>query len=201
MGINNITIIAPIGSENTDGVDVYGSPVWIHDCYFDNGDDNVAVHANDTLIENCRFGTGHGASIGSIPGGWITNITFRNIQFNGTDNGIRIKTDQNVKEGRLWDVHYENLNMNNVKYDTTQIVQTYNSNTGGESQLYIDGVTIENVTSVGSEKAGTIVCQKSTPCKNIVLKNVKIDATEGFQCEYAYGSATDTTPQSCLQSE
>lgn len=53
-------------SHNTDAVDVHGTPFYIHDCLFDTGDDNVAVHANDTLVENCVFGNGHGASIGSL---------------------------------------------------------------------------------------------------------------------------------------
>merc|ERR1719245_2763083 len=80
-------------SHNTDGIDVHGSPFYIHDSYISTGDDNVAVHANHTLVENCHFGTGHGASIGSLGGGWYKNITFNNIQFNGTTAGVRIKTD------------------------------------------------------------------------------------------------------------
>merc|ERR1711920_457368 len=140
----------------------------MHDSYISNGDDNVAIHANDTLIENCKFGTGHGASIGSIKGGWYKNITFRNIEFNGTDNGFRLKTDQDATEGRIWDITYENLNMNNIKFDAIQLSQNYNANTGGESRLYIDGVTIENLTSINTGNAGSFNCQKSTPCKNIV---------------------------------
>ena len=63
----------------------------MHDCLFDTGDDNIAAHANNTLIENCQFGNGHGASIGSLCNNWLTNITFRNIEFNGTTTGCRIK--------------------------------------------------------------------------------------------------------------
>ena len=38
------------------------------------GDDNVAVHANDTLVENSYFGSGHGASIGSLCDDWLRNV-------------------------------------------------------------------------------------------------------------------------------
>eukprot|EP00483_Globobulimina_turgida_P009817 UN09836 len=56
--VSHVTILAPPStgippeqqSHNTDAVDVHGSPFWIHDCYFDTGDDNVAVHSNDTLV-------------------------------------------------------------------------------------------------------------------------------------------------------
>jgi hypothetical protein len=50
---------------------------------FTTGDDNVAVHANGTLVEDSYFGSGHGASIGSLCDDWITNVTFRNISFHG----------------------------------------------------------------------------------------------------------------------
>ena len=45
----------------SDAIDVHGSPAWIHHCYFSVGDDNVAMHSNDTLVEDNLFGTGHGA--------------------------------------------------------------------------------------------------------------------------------------------
>ncbi len=39
-------------AHNTDGIDVHGSPAWIHRCSISTGDDNVAMHANDTLVED-----------------------------------------------------------------------------------------------------------------------------------------------------
>ena len=41
-------------------VDVHGSPFYIHNVNFTTGDDNVAVHANHTLVEDSYFGSGHG---------------------------------------------------------------------------------------------------------------------------------------------
>ena len=45
-------------SHNTDAVDVHGDPFWIHGVNFTTGDDNVAGHANNTLVEDSYFGTG-----------------------------------------------------------------------------------------------------------------------------------------------
>ena len=53
------------------------------------GDDNIAVHANHTLLEDSYFGTGHGASIGSMCNETITNLTVRNVTFRGTSSGCR----------------------------------------------------------------------------------------------------------------
>ena len=68
----------PIVSHNTDGIDVHGQPAYIHDMKISVGDDHVAMHANDTLVERVTFGTGHGASIGSLGAGtYLRNITVR----------------------------------------------------------------------------------------------------------------------------
>jgi polygalacturonase len=54
-------------AHNTDAVDTHNSDAaCIHDCMFSVGDDNVAIHCNNTLVEGCTFGYGHGASIGSL---------------------------------------------------------------------------------------------------------------------------------------
>lgn len=70
-------------SHNTDAVDVHGSPFYIHNVNFTTGDDNVAGHANHTLVEDSYFGSGHGASIGSLCNSYITNFTVRNCSFHG----------------------------------------------------------------------------------------------------------------------
>eukprot|EP00486_Rosalina_sp_Unknown_P001154 CAMPEP_0201564580 /NCGR_PEP_ID=MMETSP0190_2-20130828/3012_1 /ASSEMBLY_ACC=CAM_ASM_000263 /TAXON_ID=37353 /ORGANISM="Rosalina sp." /LENGTH=377 /DNA_ID=CAMNT_0047980959 /DNA_START=81 /DNA_END=1214 /DNA_ORIENTATION=+ len=209
--VSYVTILAPPStgvppneqSHNTDAVDVHGSPFWIHDCYFDTGDDNVAVHANDTLVENCYFGNGHGASIGSLEEGYYKNITFTNIVFNGTTNGIRIKSDSGSKTGKVSDVYFKNLSMNKVN-NTIVINQYYPNNKTESSKFIFDGVYIENVTAVNSLNAGLFQCQETTPCHHIELTNVNIQATANngqFECEYAYGTASDTKPQSCLTPE
>jgi polygalacturonase len=92
--------------------------------YFDTGDDNVAAHANHTLVEDSVFGFGHGASIGSLCNDFLTNITFRNITFNGTTAGARIKSHPKCG-GHLWDVTYERLRMTGVQtpVDITQCVR------------------------------------------------------------------------------
>jgi len=203
--IDGISIINPLNSHNTDGVDVHGTPFHIHDSFISTGDDNVAVHKSDVLVEKCRFGTGHGASIGSLGSGYYSNITFDNIEFNGTDHGARIKTDAGASAGKVSDVHYTNLRMHNVESALT-ISQFYQDKNGTEvkSELIIDGVYFENVTSSKGQYAGSFMCQDSTPCHHIELKNVQIEASDNdgeFQCEQAYGSASDTSPKSCLKSE
>eukprot|EP00040_Diaphanoeca_grandis_P019896 m.105415 g.105415 ORF g.105415 m.105415 type:complete len:430 (-) comp27645_c0_seq2:249-1538(-) len=100
-------------SHNTDAVDIHGDPFWVHDVNFTTGDDNIASHANNTLVEDSYFGTGHGASIGSLCDNWLQNITFRNITFHGTTAAARIKAHPKCA-GHVWNVTYEDLTMDNV---------------------------------------------------------------------------------------
>ena len=63
---------------NTDGIDVSGNGVWVHNCSIENDDDSIAVKPCDSscvsgascsanmLFENLVL-TGFGASIGSVP--------------------------------------------------------------------------------------------------------------------------------------
>ena len=53
-------------SHNTDAVDVHGDPFYVHGVNFSTGDDNIAGHANNTLVEDSFFGTGHGALQNSL---------------------------------------------------------------------------------------------------------------------------------------
>jgi len=100
---------------NTDGIDVRGRNIWVHDCIVTNDDDSVAVkptlngrdtyYLHDTfhvpctehvLLENLIL-TGFGASIGSVTPTFshkcVDHIIFRNISMPATGKGIYIKSN------------------------------------------------------------------------------------------------------------
>jgi len=196
--ISKVTVTAPSDSPNTDALDIHGSPFWVHDCHFSVGDDNIAQHSNDTVVENCNFGSGHGASIGSVNVGYIRNVTFRNINFDGTTQAIRIKTDPGAV-GYVKDVVYENLKLSNVK---TQIVITmfYASNTTKATSLKISNITIQHVTATNGQNSGQILCQPSSPCRDIHLIDINFGSSiTPFQCSNAFGTAAQVSPSSCLK--
>jgi len=94
---------------NTDGIDVFGTDIWVHDCVVSNDDDSVAVKpphkgiyasalhgeltynaTRNVTVENMVL-TGFGASIGSVPPTpchpAVDQITFRNIVMPATGKG------------------------------------------------------------------------------------------------------------------
>jgi hypothetical protein len=56
---------------------------------------------------------------------------------------------------------------------------------------FFHDITIENVKSVNSSWAGVIVGLPESPVKDIVLKNVDIQAARGLQIAYATVTASD----------
>jgi hypothetical protein len=209
-------------SHNTDAVDVHGSPFYIHHCHFDTGDDNIAAHANDTLVEDCVFGHGHGASIGSIGTAHLSNITFRNIVFNNTGQAVKIKTDSGGS-GYVRNITWENLVLHNVE-ESIQINMFYNGGKNASTKLKLYNINIKNLTAYGTKtedgktiSAGSFQCQATSPCHEIHLSDVthpdleallaseamqgKSSSSTGFVCSEAYGTADHVTPKSCLLSE
>jgi polygalacturonase len=121
--VNHITISSPSSSPNTDGIDPAGDQnVLIEDSSISDGDDNIAIKAQDVgtpssniTITNCTFGSGHGVSIGNDLEAGVSNVTVSNSTFNGTTNGIRIKSTRTTG-GNITGITYSNLTMTNVKY-------------------------------------------------------------------------------------
>ncbi|TAL00210.1 MAG: hypothetical protein EPO07_10030, partial [Verrucomicrobia bacterium] len=123
--IQRVKIYAPSSgasppSHNTDAIDLAETNAVIRDCTISTGDDNLAVGSSasasyDILVTNCVFGAGHGCSIGSYTSGGVSNLTVINCSFNGTDNGIRLKSQQG-RGGIVQNCNYYNLTMTNVDW-------------------------------------------------------------------------------------
>lgn len=70
---------------NTDGFDISGKNVWVHDCTVWNQDDSFCVkdHSENMLFERIHA-SGLGLTIGSISGSVVNNITFRDCNMHHT---------------------------------------------------------------------------------------------------------------------
>ncbi|MBY0147023.1 glycoside hydrolase family 28 protein [Neobacillus niacini] len=124
--IDNLTIINPSDSPNTDGIDPESCRnVRISNCHIDVGDDCIAIKAGteDTAdrvscenitITNCTMVHGHGAVVlGSEMSGDIRNVTISNCTFQDTDRGIRFKSRRG-RGGVVEDIRIDNIVMDRV---------------------------------------------------------------------------------------
>lgn len=115
-----VKIMTPRTARNTDGIDPSSSSnVTITHCYISTGDDNVAIKsggagaASHITVADNYFYTGHGMSIGSNTNGGVDHVRVTNLSLEGTDNGIRIKSDRS-RGGLVEYVSYENVCMKDV---------------------------------------------------------------------------------------
>jgi polygalacturonase len=213
--IQGVSIIAPSShaatpSHNTDGIDLVGTNCLIQNCVISTGDDNIALGTSsqntptsDVLVTNCAFGDGHGMTIGSNTEGGVSNLVVINCTFNGTDCGIRMKSDNATSGGGgqggiAQNLFYYNLGMTNIRYQPILIYSYYNedsSPTGitpataaGEpvgSSLYPiwQNIVISNLTATVASggDAGLIWARTEAPATNITLTKINITASSNFK--------------------
>ena len=112
-----------LGAFNTDGFDISGRDVHIHDCYIWNQDDCIAVKGldgrgiNSKCSENMLFerltASGLGLTIGSISASpdhtCVRNITFRDNIMPNTYKGIYLKSRPSVGTAEISNVLYQNI--------------------------------------------------------------------------------------------
>ena len=135
------------------------------------------------MIENCFFGYGHGTSIGSLgSGSFITNVTVNNCTYHETDAGCHIKIHPGTTSGHVWNVRFTNLEMMGISMYSIGITEYYDGNENVTSKVMVEDVLYENITSyqnssaVNKNPCGEFLCQPSSPCKNITMRNININA-------------------------
>ncbi len=204
--IYGITILNPHKkSPNTDGIDPsLCQRVLISHCVIDTDDDNIAIKSggpagegvSDVLITDCTFKHGHGCSFGSETSGGVRRVTVRNCTFEGTDIGVRFKSDR-TRGGLVEDVVYENLTMKNVGqaivitsyYPDRELPkpgQKVEAQAVGAMTPKWTKITVRNVKSVGGTKsAGLIMGLPESPASGIVLESISLEAPTGLRIGYA----------------
>ncbi|KAK8913707.1 Exopolygalacturonase [Platanthera zijinensis] len=185
--IDSVTVTAPGDSPNTDGIHIAGSEnVLVQSSTIGTGDDCISVGDNtvNLNVTGVTCGPGHGISIGSL-GRYpneqdVVGLTVKNCTFNGTLNGVRIKTWQNgPKYLEVRDLVFENITMNDV--DTPIAIdqkycpsRTCPSNLK-PSRVKISNVQFNNITGTSAGKTAiSIVCSDSFPCDDVQLDNIDL---------------------------
>ncbi|XP_021758706.1 polygalacturonase-like [Chenopodium quinoa] len=126
FGCKNVTITqihvsAPPNSPNTDGINIaFSRQIQVSDSKISTGDDCISLlpGAEDVNITGTRCGPGHGISIGSMGFGpnelAVKGINVKNCNFTDTMNGVRIKTWATKNAGKVAQVSFESIFVNNA---------------------------------------------------------------------------------------
>jgi polygalacturonase len=203
--IRDVKVLADPHSPNTDGIDPFSSTnIVIERVTADVGDDDIAIKSGmidspgpdsptkNVVIRDCTFLHGHGLSIGSELAGGAQNIVAERISFNGTDNGLRIKANRD-RGADVSNIVFRDITMVDVKVPI--LVSEYYPAVFPEGEVkaapigrltpIFHAIAMENVKATGAKVGGYIVGLPEAPVKDIVLKNVTIDAETGMKIAYA----------------
>jgi polygalacturonase len=176
-----VTIITDPSSPNTDGIDPAGSSngVIAH-CRISTGDDNIAIKGagplvvDNIIIAHNHFGRGHGMSIGSETNVGVKNVKVCDLSLDGTDNGLRIKSDIG-RGGLVTGISYTDVCMRNVASPLV-FNPFYTSGATGTLIPDFQNITLSNVHILGGGKVRLQGYDAARPL-TMTMDNVVFDGT------------------------
>ncbi|XP_010544928.1 PREDICTED: probable polygalacturonase [Tarenaya hassleriana] len=214
--VKNLTILAPLESPNTDGVDPDSSnDVCIEDCYIVTGDDLVSIKSGwdeygisyarpSTRIKISRL-TGQttsssGIAIGSEMSGGVSEIHVEDVHLYNSKTGIRIKTSPG-RGGYVRNVYVSNVKLENVSI-AIRFTGQYGEHPDGKYDPkafpLIEKITFENFTGDSIGVAGLFQGIEGDEFKNICLVNVSLQVKSSrkspWKCSYVRGYSQWVSP-------
>ncbi|CAA7398465.1 unnamed protein product [Spirodela intermedia] len=190
VNLHSLTITAPADSPNTDGIHIgKSSNVNVGRSAIGTGDDCISIGPGSVgvTITSVRCGPGHGISVGSL-GKYedeedVAGVRVRNCTFQGTTNGVRIKTWPNSQPSAASDMIFENIVMDNVANPiiiNQQYCASSSCSNQSPSRVKISDVKFKNIRGVSLSKvAVNLLCSNLVPCKGVELGDIHLTYGSG----------------------
>lgn len=201
LRIEGISIKSPGEmAHNTDGINPESCRnMQILNCRIDTGDDGITIKSGkdaagramgrpceDITIANCVVYRAHGGvTIGSEMSGGVRNVVVTNCVFNGTDNGIRLKTARG-RGGVVEGLVVSNIVMQDVPHPF-HMTMYYTKGDDFDRRKPVDEGTpalrdmmFNNILARNAKSAGTVIGIPELPIENVTFSNVRIEAHAGM---------------------
>ena len=192
MTVRKVTIVSH--GPNNDGCNPESCRnVLIKDCYFDTGDDCIAIKSGrngdgrrikvpseNIIIQGCRMKDGHGGVvIGSEMSGDVRNIFAENCIMDSPnlDRALRIKTNS-LRGGVVENIYMRDVTVGVVSDAVVRIYFYYAEGDVGQYTPVVRNVYIENVSSKQSKYALLLEGYERSPIANVQLKNCRFDGVK-----------------------
>ena len=187
---------------NNDGVDPEMSQnVLIEECFFDQGDDAIAIKSGrnpegwrlktpskNIIIRNCTVKNGHQlVAIGSELSGGIENVLVENCKvLDGAklNHLVFIKTNERMG-GYVKNIYARNITAGNIEQgilgiETDVLYQWKNLVPTVQVKLTpIKDIFLENVKAAHVKFISHVKGEKTLPVENVVFKNISADTIDG----------------------
>ncbi|KAM0155045.1 hypothetical protein ACHAQE_006947 [Botrytis cinerea] len=180
-----------------DGIDVWGTNIWIHDVEVTNKDECVTVKnpSDHILIEDIYCNSSGGCGMGSLGADTaISNIVYNNIYTYGSNQMYMIKS--NGGSGTVSDCQFNNfIGRSNAYSLNINAAWPQASKASGNGVIY-ENLSFNNwkgtCTSTSERGPINLLCSSTAPCTNVTITDFAIGTESGstgkYVCQNAYGS-------------
>ncbi|RDX66270.1 putative polygalacturonase, partial [Mucuna pruriens] len=218
--VKGLTIIAPVPSPNTDGINPDScTNTRIEDCYIVSGDDCVAVKSGwdeygikfgwptkQLVIRRltCISPTSAAIALGSEMSGGIQDVRAEDITAINTESGVRIKTAVG-RGGYVKDIYVKRMTMHTMKW-----VFWMTGNYGSHADSHYDpkalpeikGINYRDVVADNVTMAARLEGISNDPFSGICIANVTINMAakakkKPWTCTDIEGITSGVTPKPC----
>ena len=195
--VRNVSIITR--GVNNDGLVIDSTKnVLIEDCFFDTGDDCIVLKSGlnedgwrvgkpteKVVVRNCKTKEGHGGiTIGSEMSGDVRDIFVHDCEFNGTNNGIRVKSMRG-RGGVIENVWVQDIKMGRISRAALTFSTFYGMSTLVPSTTIppvFRSFHLKNITCEYASRAVKIIGLPEQPLENFTLENININSRWGMEC-------------------
>ena len=190
--VRNVTVIGH--GPNNDGCNPESCrDVLIENCYFDTGDDCIAIKSGrnadgrrvnvaseNIIIRNCTMKDGHGGVvIGSEISGSARNIFAEDCVMDSPnlDRGLRLKTNS-VRGGVIENIFMRNVTMRQVREAALLIDFHYQEGDTGKFDPIVRNIFMNNVRCIKSKYPWLVRGYERSPIRNVVLTDCVFETME-----------------------
>ncbi|URD82038.1 Glycosyl hydrolases family 28, partial [Musa troglodytarum] len=219
--VSGITILAPVNSPNTDGINPDSSSnVRIEDCYIVSGDDCIAIKSGwdeygiafnmpskHIVIRRltCISPTSAVIALGSEMSGGIQDVRAEDITAINSESGVRIKTT--VGRGAyVKDIFVRGMNLYTMKWVfwmTGTYGQHPDDNFDPKAIPVVQNISYSNVVAENVTMAAKLEGIPGAPFTGICIYNVTAEVVKSkkpiWNCTDVEGVSSHVTPTPCAQ--
>src|ERR1043165_247145 len=176
---------------NNDGCDPESCrDVLIKNCYFDTGDDCIAIKSGrnadgrrlktpteNIIVLDCFMKDGHGGiTVGSEISGGVRNLFAENCRMDSPnlDHALRVKNNA-MRGGLLEDLHFRNIEVGQVAHAVITIDFNYEEGAKGAFTPVVRNYLVENIVSKKSKHALDVQGLANAPIYDLRISDCTFD--------------------------
>lgn len=207
LTLNKVNVYNDWNAQNGDGIDICACKnVEIYQCKVSVGDDGIcmkssgktetptSVNLENIVIAECAVQRAHGGFvIGSNTDGGMNNIFVSNCLFDGSDIGIRVKSNSGVG-GLVHNIYIQDIKMRNIAGEAFSFTTDYlNLESGKDKNAAMptesDKVPeftnffCKNIVVNGASRAFVLSGLPEKKINHLYFENISITSATGFECK------------------